>query len=63
MSSHREWTNAELIAELSKLPMDAPIRLEDADISWEISKFALSYNNTEGKNQIWFYPCDYGDMK
>lgn len=59
----REWINSELIAELSKLPADAKVRLEDADTNWTIPKFTVSYANGEGENEIWFYPCDYGDMR
>jgi hypothetical protein len=56
----KQWTVRELIDELLKAPMDAKVRLEDAETSWTIPKFAVSHD--EKDNELWIRPCGYGDM-
>lgn len=53
--STREWTNGELIDELSKYPREAKVKLNDADTNWEVPEFAVSLTD----NEVWFYPCGY----
>lgn len=58
--SNREYTVAELIAELQLAPSDAKVRLQDADTNWTIPVFTVGHDASD--NTFWFYPCDYGDM-
>lgn len=58
----REWTVAELAQMLSHVPQDAAVKLLDADTEWTISKFDVIHEEIDGKNELWFYPCDYSEM-
>lgn len=56
----REWTVAELIAELARAPADAKVRIMDADTYWTIPKFTVQFDLKDGC--YWFYPCEYSEM-
>lgn len=59
--NHREFTVRELVAELSKHPPDAKVRLEDADTSWTIPIFTIRFDRDA--SEVWFHPCDYTEME
>ncbi len=63
----KTWTVGALIEELAKLPVDAPVYLEDADTNWIIHLFEIRTGHTEhngliAPRSVLICPCDYGDM-
>lgn len=55
----RPFTVSELIEELSKLPTNAKVLIEDPDTSWTIPKFAVS----KDEENVWLLPCSYQEME
>lgn len=59
IASEKQWTNGELIDELSKYPRNAKVKLTDADTMWTVPEFSVY----ELDGEVWFDPCSYEKME